>query len=180
MTTGPPFAIGDIVVLKTGHSPQEVWDIRRSRPRGEFYEMRCMYLSAKNSSYGDFYETASRWRRASDYRLFEPHKTDKEVEIPMPKLYQTNGDEPRYGTFLTKDSRGRMVLEMKPEGNVESFEPKQLEEVLPYTVELAQLMPNSGETGRTMNVLAEQGQVQKDDVLLELVSGLMWRVKKLD
>ena len=100
----------------------------------------------------------------------------------MPKLYQVKDSEPpQYGTFLTTDSKGRMVLEMKPSGGIQAHYKDKLEEVLPYTVELTQVMrQDAGDKGKSMHVLAVEGQVAKDEFMLELATGLLWRVTMLN
>lgn len=50
------------------------------------------------------------------------------------KLYQTLEDEPRFGTYMATNSKGQIILEMKgSDGNPEAFDPKDIEEVLPWT-----------------------------------------------
>lgn len=107
----------------------------------------------------------------------------------MPDLYQVKAEPERYGTVLldgsgspVKNSSGQLILEMKGEGGkVASFKSNEIELVLPYSVELTLLGVN-GRVGKdqSKHVIAEEGQVQKNDVLLELDTGLVWRVTLLD
>ena len=54
---------------------------------------------------------------------------------------------------------------------------KDIEVVTPYTVHLNPLLKNDGSS---VHVVAVEGQVQKDDVLLEMNSGKLWRVVELN
>lgn len=190
----PPFNVGDVIVLKTGHASQVVKEVKwaetapfRNR-RSSKYAGRIphnveegwfVYAVYRSSiHYARAYEgvETGKWRWAEDFRLVKK-------EIQMPQLYQTKEGEPRYGTFLTKNSQGQFVLEMKGEGGkVEAFDPSTIEKVLPYTVELTQVMESEhgGKVGRSIHVLAQKGQVEKDDYLLELANGIVYRVTKLD
>ena len=183
------FQIGDIVRLKTGESPQKVLDIRRSFTRVE-YELKCAYLSDVRYHYrmGDPHGVyARKWRRATDFVRYveEPLKQLPGEEIILPDLYQLKKEPNRFGTVLQnsagqalRNSNGHIVLEMKGEGGkVEAFPEDELELVTPFTVKLHRLTVGGGDQ---IDVIAENGQVQKDDVLLELNSGHLWRVTALD
>lgn len=197
MTTGPPFKKGDIVRLKSGNSPQRVLAIDlktcRSRDRStgqiltsrQVWFVRAVYLSSEHYRDYDGRLCSRRWRVASDYELHPDHsgaKQEEETTVSQcKKLYETVAEPKEYGTFLTTDSKGRMVLEMKPSGEVKAFKKKDINEVLPYTVELTQFMrQDTGQKGQSKHLLAVEGQVEKDDCLLELSTGLLWRVTKLD
>ena len=95
-------------------------------------------------------------------------------------LYQTLEEKPRFGTFLTKNSQGKMVLEMKgKDGEVEAFDPKELEEVLPYTVSI-QKMPSDGQKGDIRHYQFAKGSVKKNDLLVHISTGLIYKVTDLD
>lgn len=197
-----PFVTGDEVRLKTGdatmvilevdffHIPPRDWVKykwggrykNRQVPCGQWYVRACY-----KSSLGHMYETENTrsWREATDHVLLarnnEPEQEpEKEVE-PMAKLYQTKDKDPRFGTFLTKNSNGHFVLEMKGEnGKVEAFPEDKIEEVLPYTIELSRLGVEGSPKGSSCHVIGVKGQVKKDDVLLELNTSYLWRVTKLN
>lgn len=106
----------------------------------------------------------------------------------MADLYQTKEETPRFGTMLTKNSAGQFVLEMKGEGGkVEAFNEDAIEIVMPYTIALELLaygMKHSVTSGTnipsTIHTLAEPGKVQKDDILIDLNTGGLWRVSAVD
>ena len=107
----------------------------------------------------------------------------------MPDLYQVKKEPERFGTALQnsagqplRNSTGQIVLEMKGEsGKVEAFAEGDIELVTPFTVNLIRLTVGGDKGSDTqIHVIAEAGQVQKDDVLLELNSGHLWRVTALD
>lgn len=183
MLEPPPFKTGDKVRLKTGSSPIMVLEVdyftcscpkttppkrkKYTRPRKGWW-IRFMYCSAM--TYGCCNEAEHRtWREAEDFVFFDPQ------EAQMPTLYQTTDKKPRYGTFLTKDSQGRFVLEMKGGGGVEAFDPADIEEVLPHTVELTRFEGGSA-GGETRHYQIAEGQVKVGDVLLHLSNGNLWEV----
>lgn len=185
------FQIGDLVRLKTGESPQQVLDIRQSFTRVE-YELKCAYLSdiryqARMGDPDGVY--ARKWRRASDYVRYveEPIQQLQEENI-VPDLYQLKKDPNRFGLAMVnsagqpvRNSQGHMILEMKGEnGKVEAFAEDDIELVTPFTVNLHRLTVGDKGGDTQIHVIAEPGQVQKDDVLLELNSGHLWRVTCID
>lgn len=186
------FQIGDVVRLKTGESPQKVLDIRRST-RYEGYELKCAYLSdvhyhARIGDPDGVY--ARKWRTATDFVRYvgEPLKQLPGEEIIMPDLYQLKKDPNRFGLAMVnsagqpvRNSQGHMILEMKGEnGKVEAFAEEDIELVTPFTVNLHRLTVGDKGGDTQVHVIAEPGQVQKDDVLLELNSGHLWRVTCID
>jgi hypothetical protein len=99
----------------------------------------------------------------------------------MSDLYQTKEETPRFGIKIATNSAGQAVLEMKGEGGkVEAFPQEAIELVLPYTISLILLGNHVRGESNNMHVIAEKGQVNKDDVLIEVNSGLMWRVQDVD
>jgi len=185
----PPFKTGDKVRLKTGSSPIQVLEVdyfdcaspkttprwtKRSwstnrRPMKGWY-IRFQYFSSLH--YGE--DQSRSWREADDFVFFDPQEED--IIVTAPQLYQTMEEKPRFGTFLTKNSHGKIVLEMKgKDGEVEAFDPKDLEEVLPYTVALTRF--NGGQNdGETRHYQFKQGLLKEDDVLVHLSTGALYRV----
>lgn len=165
------FEVGDIVRLRGGHSPQKILEIRRSASSYE-YELRCLYVSCMG--YEQAEETyARKWRRANDFVLYieEPQE-----EKQMSDLYQVKKAIERFGVFLTRNSAGHMVLEMKGEnGKVEAFPDGELELVTPYTVRLRGI----GAEG-TLDLVAEKDVFNKNDILMETTTGNLLRVTDLD
>lgn len=104
----------------------------------------------------------------------------------MTDLYQTKEPTPRFGIKIAVNSAGHVVLEMKGEGGkVEAFANEAIELVLPYTVSLSIVSlgirnSGNGNAETTIHVIAEKGQVEKDQLLLELNTGSIWRVTDLD
>ncbi len=156
------FQVGDIVRLKTGSSAQKVLEV-------DDKVIRAQYLSRLHDC------DRPRWRDASDYVL----KYDKECK-PMETLYQTTSLPTRFGVKIATNSRGKYVLEMKDgRGGVEVFEPHLLEKVVPFTVDLEPLVKHNNRQGN-IHLVAKPDQVEKDDILLELNTGEIWRVVQLD
>lgn len=108
---------------------------------------------------------------------YEPKENDMSTD-----LYQTKTEPHRFGTKIAVNSTGQFVLEMKGEGGkVEAFNEADIELVLPYSVSLSRLSLTADRSHETtIHVLTEPGKVQLDDILLELNSGIIWRVVQLD
>lgn len=92
-------------------------------------------------------------------------------------LYQTKEENPRFGTFLTKTQNGKIVLEMKDkDGDVQSFGPDEVEEVMPFTAELSPM--NAGTIGADSNRHYEfnKGDVEVGDYLFHMSNPGVFRV----
>lgn len=187
-----PFKTGDKVRLKTGKSPIQVlevdyfdgtgrlrwkkrdWNSNKRPPVGWY--IRFMYMSSMSYHYNNSSKHRS-WREADDFVFYDPQQEN----IPMTQsLYQTLEEKPRFGTFLTKNSQGKMVLEMKGrDGEVEAFDPKELEEVLPHTISIRRYQGGENE-GETRHYQFAKGVLQKDDVLIHLSTGALYKVTGVD
>lgn len=86
------------------------------------------------------------------------HETEDTI---MPALYQTKEETPRFGVRIGTNSEGKAVLEMKPGGSIETFEPRAIEEVKPFTV--AVKFENSA---TEYHYLSRKGDVEKGDLLI--------------
>jgi hypothetical protein len=150
----PEFEVGDIVRLTTGEAHMEVWAVY-SRSLTARYLVESQYWQ-KN-------------RRKSDFILVErkDHKMTNQ-------LYQVIGTQD-FGTMLAKTSDGKFVLELKPTGEIKTFDPKEIEEVLPYTIRL---------TGRddnvTVDVIAKKGVVEVGDFVFDGPGFKLFRVSAID
>lgn len=183
-----PFKAGDEVVLKTGKSKIIVLEVdyfqcscpktsppktkKYRRPRAGWY-IRFMYASAMSYHHNNGSEHRT-WREADDFEFYHPQEA-----ILLPKLYQTIKEPILYGTFLTKDSQGNIVLEMKGGGGVQAYKPSDIEEVLPYTVALTRY--EGGDAGgETRHYAFKKGALKKGDVLVHLSNGNLWKVSELN
>jgi hypothetical protein len=93
---------------------------------------------------------------------WETKETDNQkTENDMPKLYQTTEQTPRFGVLLATNSMGKLVLEMKGTGIVETFEKAEVEEVKPYTVCI-----KFQDSGTEYQYLSRKGDVEKGDMIL--------------
>lgn len=184
--TEPPFRTGDIVRLKNGESRIQVLEVDYidwnkptretriyykqvycSRPKPGWF-IRFAYLSSLS------YEHEGRkWREAEDFVLI----TEKETTMT---LYQTKEEKPRFGTFLTKTQNGKIVLEMKgKDGDVQSFGPDEVEEVMPFTAELTRL--HGGDNpNENRHYEFNKGDVEVGDYLFHISSPGVFQVIAID
>ena len=198
--TDPPFKTGDEVRLNTGKSKIVVLEVdyyddgdkmphyakqRWGSPGRKYAPKPGWYIRFTYASTFHYREEHSRkWREAEDFVYFHNQPEKEEPIMTKPSLYQTVAEPVRYGTFLIKNSQGQMVLEMKGEGGtVESFAEKDIEVVTPHTVELTRIgITHEEKRGATnsCHIVAKKGQVSKDEVLLEMNTGIIWRVTVVD
>lgn len=167
------FKVGDVVRLKTGKSSQVVRHIKGN-------QLSCEYLSS--IKYRDKNEIEYlTWRSIEDYIHIHVPQPKPEEAPAMSDLYQTKEETPRFGVQIATNSAGQAVLEMKGEGGkVEAFSLDAIELVLPYTISLVLVGPHPRNEITNLHLVAEKGLVQKDDVLIEVNSGLVWRVQDVD
>lgn len=182
-----PFQKGDFVRLKTGRSRIIVHEVRYFENESAFVTRR--YGSFKSGWFIKFsyhsnlqYNHEGKWRKASDFLMFNlcsEQNTIKKEEPIMDILYQTNEEPPRFGVERGTNGDGQLILEMKGDDGYKAFAKADLEEVMPFTVDLEPLMKSDNDQS-SMHVVAKKNQVEKDDVLLELGTGRLWRVTIVD
>lgn len=132
--------VGDLVRLKREVTPITVTHVTKSTWSGE-------YSSGNYSQYD---------RPKRDALLVK--KANNPMEDQMTKLFKTKDGD--YGTQLTKDSAGNIVLELKGGKGVREYPLSDLEEVMPYTVEIKQ-----GSSHKT-HFEVTKGSLKVDDVVL--------------
>lgn len=199
----PPFKTGDHVKLKTGKSKIIIVEVKHWDGNGRLknYSKRKfgtpnLKYEPKEGWYVRFSYNSSmqfererghdrKWREAKDFVFYDPQPSKKEKEaMTKPLLYQTKTEPARYGTFLITNSKGEMVLEMKGEnGKCEPFAEGDIEVVTAFTVQLTRIgFTHEEKRGATnsCNIVANKDQLSKDDVLLELNTGIIWRVTQTD
>ena len=190
MLDPPRFKTGDKVRLKTGKSPIVVLEVdyfdcasresspprikKWARPRKGWY-IRFMYASAMSYTYN---RTEHRtWREADDFVFYDPQKEAAMAQ----QLYQTKETKPRFGTFLTRTSTGKIALEMKGSGGeVETFDKNDIEEVTPHTVCIKRFQGGENSNGEERHYEMAVGAVNIGDVLVHLSTGALYHVKAVD
>lgn len=197
--TDPPFKTGDRVRLKTGNSPIQVMEVdyfscdnpqncppkikKWKRPRKGWY-IRFAYVSSLRAydydgeSYGSY--EARTWREADDFVYINPPNTEEVVINMTDILYETK--DGKFGTKCGENSEGKWILEIKgTNGAVEPFDPKDLTEVLPYTVELTCMGDYAnGKKQEKRHYRAKKDELNKDDILMQITTGRLWRVSQID
>lgn len=192
MLDPPRFKTGDKVRLKTGKSPIMVLEVdyfdcscprnnppkikKWKRPRKGWY-IRFCYCSSMSYHYNNEAEHRT-WREADDF-VFYDEQLNLEAEMAN-QLYQTKEETPRFGTFLTRTSTGKIALEMKgSNGDVETFDKKDIEEVMPHTVCIQRFQGGENE-GEQRHYEFPVGVLAVDDVLVHLSTGALYKVKAVD
>jgi hypothetical protein len=138
------FQVGDFVRLKTGSTKMKVIAVYPDISGDTFIEAE--YVKSKYTSYASC-SKFTKWINdlnpnvivySNDYNPKIVSNFEKENKN---MLYVTkNEGEKLYGTFLAKDSEGRLVLEMKNGvDKIKAFDVSEVEEVLPYTIKVKAL-----------------------------------------
>jgi hypothetical protein len=150
------FNVGDIVRLHAGQARMQVLKIR-TRESGN--EIQAEYVSR----IGRGYVASGKWRSENDYTHYNTNtNTEKETTEMNGKLYQTNEATPRFGTLLTTNSQGDLVLEMKgAAGAVEVFKANEVTVVTPFTFGV-----KFGGIGQEYSYLGKEGEVEVGDLLV--------------
>jgi uncharacterized protein YodC (DUF2158 family) len=112
------FQVDDIVRLKSSSGKQKVTKVSAS---GDYISTKYCKSSYRNKC-----------RRASDFKHYEK----EEIMTTITKIFKILGTE-KYGTYLTGDSQGRIVLEIRGSDEVRAFPKSEIEEVVPYTIQVS-------------------------------------------
>ncbi len=99
----------------------------------------------------------------------DPNSMEENMAQKLYELIEARADKPNFGTLLSKNSEGKLVLEMKGGGGaVEVFDAKQVREVMPYTVQI------SGRHYEVAKGLVEKGDlvIRSDGDRVEMVAGI--------
>ena len=191
MLDPPPFKTGDTVRLKSGRKPIRVLEVdyfhcsspessppkikKWTRPRKGWY-IQFMYASEMSYRYNNEREYRT-WREADDFVFYNP---EGETTMTQQQLYQTKEEKPRFGTFLTRTSTGKIALEMKGGGEVETFDKTEIEEVTPHTVCIKRFQGGENSNGEERHYEMKPDSVAVDDVLVHLSTGALYKVIKVD
>lgn len=167
-----PFEVGDIVRLVTGASHQRVTAVHPPRIGFVDYRIQTIYVSSRMEGY----DYKGQLRPVSKYILIKKRE-EKETE-EMTKLYQTKNGA-KFGTLLARNSAGRMVLEMKGSGEVETFAAEEVEEVRPYTVQVTSCGDDSIGGKSRVHFEAVKDSVSVGDLILT-PQGRILRICEID
>lgn len=146
------FQVGDIVTLCGCNTPQRVTNLEKGG------RITTKYLRSKHMNIN---------RRSTDFELFNPVE---DHTMNQNTLFQTKEEKPRYGTYIATNPSGRVVLAM--DTGYEDFDQKDLEEVIPHTVQI------EFANGQTHHFSIPANKLQVDDLV---VMGIhLGRVVKVD
>lgn len=160
---------GDLFIRPRGHSVIECLSARVT-PCGRFVRVEYIYVGSKKYIGQMPMSSSMKYTHETMVRI-----VNAEEKKEMTKLYQTKEATPRFGTLLAFNSAGQAVLEMKGSGEVLTFEPKDIEVVRPYTVDVR----FAGETMH-YSYLSKPGAVKIGDVVLMDNGAKMVFVRAID
>jgi hypothetical protein len=117
------FQVDDLVVKTYGKKPMVVTRVvPKHRPSYTQY-YHCEYIHSKQKM------------QLSEYKI-KPYEGEIEgnekVGKMTQKLYQVKGQD-KFGVALAQNSEGKIVLEMKGTGELQAYDPSEIEVVMPYT-----------------------------------------------
>jgi hypothetical protein len=142
--TKPVFEIGDLVVKIYGRNPAKV--IRKVTWNDNYY---CKYEHS-----GACFEASAR-----ELKLYDT--PDEEVMAETKTLYSFQKEDKTvgYGSHIGTNSSNQYLIEEKGTNTIHVFDPKDLEEVLPYTFSATM-------NGKETHYIASPGSLKKGDYLL--------------
>lgn len=179
--TPNPFQEGDIVRLKNGQKPMEVVKIKTGYIRTR-YLGRPAYTDYSGREYDNGWRECTAFVLvARDGVVVEHYPGEKKEKTEMAKLYEvTVGETVVFGTLLAQNSQGRLVLEIKGTNEVRDFDPKDVTEVVPYTVAIRVGVDVSGaKTVGASHYKCKPGALAVGDVVL-FSNGAFGRVTQID
>lgn len=168
MGTKPKFDVGDKVRLTTGSSPLIVQRQYRSAYTGE-WEYQLEYLSGVA-------RTTHKESNLVAYEKDEEMTTEKKLyEIKETSaLFDNKTRTIGYGHKLAVNSKGEWVMEIKGSGEIMAVSKDQVEEVLPYTIDV-----QFSNSSNTYAYLAEAGEFQTGFYIVEGQYGNGWQIAQV-
>lgn len=142
--TNHQFEIGDIVIKLYGQRPAKI--VRVVSWNNKFY---CKYLHSNAC-----FEAHARELKPYD-------STDEEIMAETKTLYSFKKADGSvgYGSHIGTNSSNQYLIEEKGTNTIHVFDPKELEEVLPYTFSATM-------NGKETHYIANPGSLKKGDYLL--------------
>jgi hypothetical protein len=137
------FKEGDIVISKNGKYPARVTE---NNSWGGYTNI--VYLH--NNSYSTL---------VTDNLILYNESENMTTETQMLYQFKTEDSSTAYGTHIGTNSKSLWLMEEKGSGRVLTIDPKDAEEVLPYTFSVKM-------RGNTTHYIGEEGMVSTGDVLL--------------
>jgi hypothetical protein len=137
------FKKGDIVISKNGKYPARVTE---NNSWGGYTNI--VYLH--NNSYSTL---------VTDNLILYNESENMTTETQMLYQFKTEDGSTAYGTHIGTNSKNLWLMEEKGSGRVLTIDPKDAEEVLPYTFSVKM-------RGNTTHYIGEEGMVTTGDVLL--------------
>lgn len=139
-------AIGDRVRLRNGKNPLVIEGIYGSSIEAR-YEHSGGLLS---------------YRKESEFVKIDDDNEQEGNTTMKGKLFQTKEQNPRFGIGLAINSTGKYVLEMKGTGDLEAYDKKEIEVVMPFTYGV-----KFDGRGTEYAYLGKEGTVAVGDLLLK-------------
>ncbi len=140
-----------------------LWEPDNTEEWYNIYNMACDLANA----YGVPMATAP---QEEDLEIDKLTASTKGNEAMTNKLYQTivkEGETAQFGTYLAKNSAGQIILEMKGSNDCVAFDPKAIEEVLPWTFLATVVSSNrNNKVGSDVTLVGKKDSVEAGDILL--------------
>jgi hypothetical protein len=102
------------------------------------------------------------YRHMSEFVRIDGNNEQKGNTTMKGKLFQTKEPNPRFGIGLAINSTGKYVLEMKGSGDLEAFDKREVEVVMPFTFSV-----KFNGQGTEYSYLGKEGSVSVGDLLLK-------------
>jgi hypothetical protein len=143
------FSVGDTVTKLYGKKPAVIEHLITWRSTSVNSCWYCRYVPPGKGCFEAF---------ESDLKLYEPTETSM-AEIKTLYSFKKEDGTVAYGSHIGTNSSNQYIIEEKGTGNIHAFDPKNLEEVLPYTF-------SATFNGKETHYVCQPDAVKKGDYLL--------------
>jgi hypothetical protein len=158
------FEVGDIVRRPTGKKLYQIQSLNSYYPGRDIGDHRSpnWYASAYVRAYPDGKNTSNVYLR--DLVLADPEETSNKT--PMKTLYKFKDNEGNevFGTHIGTDGSNNYVLEIKGGAGIIVKDPKDIEEVIPWTF-------SAKINGKETHFMGNPGSIKRGDFLLYNCNG---------
>jgi hypothetical protein len=150
MSYNSRFKVGDVVIKNSGKKPFEIV----SQPYSQYSP-----LAARAASYcGRYLHNGSLvYAKENSIKIYE--QDQQEMTTKTLYSYKEESGKVVFATYLATNSENKYILEVKGTGEIVVKDPKELEEVLPYTFSVKV-------SGKELHYIGERGKLKKGDWLI--------------
>ena len=150
--------VGEVYYRENGEKPFTIVDLEQERRSSIYRSYTATYcgLDTRVHDHKEYLILAIETDDTNPYMV---------KEDTMTKLYQVKGQDV-YGYILATNSLGKQVFETKGTGAILTFDKSEIEEVIPYSIEVS-----DGLSGHNQPYFSREGDLEIGDIIFSKGSG---------